>query len=167
MWPPPPPPPLGRPIQPPPHVCHPQASTAVPQPATLHATTAPPAAAVNALLVQMPQQNQQMFLSQLQQSQALITNITVSIDALKEATIKSATAAQQQVNDTQEAKEKKGPAANKLPKFANKPNESFIDWYEDDLCILTLSKWSDLYDAANNDIYSTTTDYNHRLSEHL
>ena len=56
---------------------------------------------------------------------------------------------------------------NKFPKFPNKMNESFIDWYEDVLCILALSEWNAVYDSTTNNIYETTMSNNSKISEHL
>ena len=87
--------------------------------------------------------------------------------ALQQSTTASAVATEQQVLQAKEKVTKKGPTNNKLPKFHNKQQESFIDWYEDVLCILSLSEWEGIYDPTLNDITATTTPSNAALSEHL
>jgi deoxyuridine 5'-triphosphate nucleotidohydrolase len=90
-----------------------------------------------------------------------------SMKSLKEATIKSAEAAEKQTAETIASRKQKGPQSSKLPRFSAKENEIFIDWYDDVLCILSLSEWKDIYNAETNDIKEKTSDDNKQLSEHL
>jgi deoxyuridine 5'-triphosphate nucleotidohydrolase len=89
------------------------------------------------------------------------------MQSLKDATIKSAEAAEKQTQETIESRKKKGPQSSKLPRFSAKENEIFIDWYDDVLCILSLSEWKDIYNSETNDIKETTNSTNQQLSEHL
>ncbi len=113
------------------------------------------------------QQQQQMLSNHMNQSNKILAEFGDGIKSLKEATLKSAAAAEKQANETIAARVKKGPTNNKLPKFHNKPDDDFLDWYGDVLAILALSEWKDIYDTSTDDVQLTTTSTNASLSEHL
>ena len=113
------------------------------------------------------QQQQQMMQAQMQQNNDLLHKFGSGLQALQKATLKSATATERQADETIASRIKKGPLTNRFPKFAAKENEIFIDWYDDLLCILSLSEWGPIYNTITNDIKDTTTDDNKQLSEHL
>ena len=104
---------------------------------------------------------------QMEQNTKMLQDFGQGFHALQQATLQSATATERQANETISSRQKKGPISNRLPKFSAKANETFIDWYDDVLCILSLSEWENIYDTTTNDIHTTTTTTNAQLSEHL
>lgn len=95
-------------VPPPPPPSHPP-STNHQQPPSQRTTThhhqrqkssTSPNNTTNDILLQMLQQNQDMFCTHLLQSQSMMQNVTDSINALHSATEKSALAAEQQVSDS-------------------------------------------------------------------
>ena len=103
----------------------------------------------------------------MQQTNKMMATFSSNMLTLQQSTAASTMATEQQINQTKEKLEKKGPTNNKFPKFSNQNNESFNDWYDDIMCILSLSEWKGIYDTTMNDIVSTTTAANESLSEHL
>ena len=148
-----PPPPMPTQIPPP----NPQSSH--------HPSPSPPN--TNMFFMQLFQQQQQMFNMQMDQTNTMMQQFTTSMTALQQSTVQNAKATQQQVLDARDKQIKKGPTNNKFPKFGNKSNENFMDWYDDVLCVLALSEWKEIYDSSLNDICACTTPSNESLSEHL
>ena len=108
-----------------------------------------------------------MLNAHMTHNNTLLADFKNGINALKDATLKTAEAAEKQNTDITQARHKKGPNNNKFPKFHGKAKESFSDWNEDTLSILALSEWSSIYDTTSNDIIKATTDDTKLLSEHL
>ena len=92
---------------------------------------------------------------------------TLQTAAVQTAAVQTANATAAQTQVAIDARDKRGPHNNKLPKFSAKDNEVFIDWYDDVLCILALDEWSHIYDSSTNDLCLATTTANAKLSEHL
>ena len=103
----------------------------------------------------------------MQQTQDILREFKSGFEALRDSSIKTANATEKQADEATRSRMDKGPQSNKLPRFANKQGETFMDWYDDVLCILSLSEWKGVYDQNTNDIVPATTVDNSKLSEHL
>ena len=130
-------------------------------------TPTPPPPKNDARMYGLIEQQQAMMQSQMQQNSTLLHEFGKGLQALQQATMKSALATERQAEESINARIKKGPMTNRFPKFSAKENEIFLDWYDDILCILALSEWSALYDSTTNDICDITTETNIQISEHL
>ena len=127
-----------------------------------------PPAPIAPEIVQILQNQQNMMSKHMQQTNQILSNFGNGIASLTAATQKSANAAEQHTQETIQARAIKGPSnVNRFPKFSNSSSYPFIDWYDDVRAILASSEWNKIYDKANNDAHTTTTDENSQLSEHL
>ena len=129
--------------------------------------TKPPPPTIDPTILAFLQNQQQMMNDHMKQNNQILANFGRGIDSLTNATKQSAEAAVLHTKETIKARQIKGPSANRFTKFSNKPNESFIDWYDDLLSLLALSEWKGIYDHDTHDAHTTTTPSNAHLSEHL
>ena len=118
----------------------------------------PQQSTIDPTLFALIQQQQQIMTKHMEQNNRILAEFGKGIDSLRDATLKSAKAAEQQAAETIKARERKGPTNNRLPKFGAKSGENFADWYEDVLSILALKEW--------DGIYNTKTCSHHHHQEH-